>query len=368
MNELDTIAKKHGTDKSTGRKGHGYTLIYEQYFEPIRYEPLVILEIGVKLGASLRTWEEYFPNAMIYGIDIREKCKKYETDRIKILIGDQGSADFLDKIMAEDLVGSPSIIIDDGSHWPPHQVFGLTHLFPYLDYGGMYIIEDLQSSYGTSRHRSYHLGHPDSAMVFLKTVLDDLNYPFHKQVFTNFTHFLKAVCFYLNLVVVLKKASYEVRIGAVDIILELIVKNNLKKIAHVGASNPKLCKGVLAPYGVRKNIEEYWTIDEWKNENNYNLIAGLRSWAFNLRLLKAPLGAASAYFDTNYFDMVILELPPDYDLVRLVIQHWKAKIKVGGFLVGYGYNRRGWEALTRAVKEELGEVSVYPSYTWVKQL
>lgn len=367
MSELDAIARKHGTDKSAGRGGHGYTHQYEQYFAPIRYEPVVILEIGVKHGASLRTWEEYFPNSMVYGIDIKDYCKKYETDRIKIFLGDQGKGEFLDKVL-DEMAGPPTIVIDDGSHWPPHQIFGLTHLFPHLDYGGMYIIEDLQSSYGTSRHRSYHLEHPDSAMTFLKTVLDDLNYPFHRQVFNNFTHYLKAVHFYLNLAIVLKKKSYEVAIYSFDTILELIVRNSLKRIAHIGVGKPKLCKAILAPYGVRKNIDEYWAIDEWKDENHYNLTAGLRSWAFNLRLLKTPLNEGAAYFDNGFFDMVILELPPDYDLVRLMIQHWKVKLKLGGFLVGYGYKRRGWDELTRAVDKELGMVSLYPSYIWAKQL
>ena len=52
MNTLTAIAEKHKTDKVS----HGYTPIYEQYLAPLRAKPVTILEIGVKSGASVRTW------------------------------------------------------------------------------------------------------------------------------------------------------------------------------------------------------------------------------------------------------------------------------------------------------------------------
>ena len=46
-----------------------YCDIYEKYFNERRHKVTKFI-IGVKDGASLRMWKEYFPNAMIYGVDI----------------------------------------------------------------------------------------------------------------------------------------------------------------------------------------------------------------------------------------------------------------------------------------------------------
>lgn len=365
MSELNEIAIRQGTDKSTGRKGHGYTLIYEDYFKHLRYEPIVLLEIGVKHGASLRTWEEYFPNAMIYGIDVKEYCKEHETDRIKVLLGDQGDSKFLYHVVSS-MVGPPNIVIDDGSHWPIHQVFGLRHLFQYLASGGMYIIEDLQSSYGTSRHRSFHLYHPDSAIEYLKGVLDDVNYPFHRQKFTPFTHYIESIHFYLNLAIVKKKKDEDVKIRMFDVVTELIVQNKIKSVAHLGIGAGRLCRAIIAPYGVRKDIAEYWAIDKWNSKEILKYIEGMQSWAFNLHILDKDLLEALYYFSpTKTFDLVILEVPPEADSLGKLISIWKPRIAKGGFLVGYGYNRRGWEALTEVVNKELPGVEEHHGYAWV---
>jgi len=39
------------------------------------------------------------------------------------------------------------IIIDDGSHIPEHQIRTFVHLFPYVSPGGLYILEDIETSY-----------------------------------------------------------------------------------------------------------------------------------------------------------------------------------------------------------------------------
>ena len=39
------------------------------------------------------------------------------------------------------------MIIDDGSHVPAHQLLGFKLLFPLIKPGGLYVIEDIESSY-----------------------------------------------------------------------------------------------------------------------------------------------------------------------------------------------------------------------------
>lgn len=92
-------------------------------------------------GNSLQMWEEFFPNAEVYGIDIDPECKKLESGRKNISIGDQSDEVFL-KGVVSDAGGYFDIIIDDGSHVPLHQLSSFNYLFPYLSQHGIYVIED----------------------------------------------------------------------------------------------------------------------------------------------------------------------------------------------------------------------------------
>ena len=72
--ELCEIGKKYDTDKSSQRNNvtdtrhcHPYTLFYENLFKSKRNEKLVMAELGILEGASLRMWQEYFPFTDIYG-------------------------------------------------------------------------------------------------------------------------------------------------------------------------------------------------------------------------------------------------------------------------------------------------------------
>src|SRR5258707_12788916 len=64
---LPDIALRDGSDKAWC---HHYTHRYAPLFQPIRAQPIRLLELGVKDGASLRMWREYFPHASIFGDDI----------------------------------------------------------------------------------------------------------------------------------------------------------------------------------------------------------------------------------------------------------------------------------------------------------
>jgi len=89
---LEMLALKHGT----GKMDHGYMKHYESHFAPLRKKRLKILEIGVAKGCSVRMWQEYFPNSMIFAIDIENK-KKHEEDRIKTFQGSQSKRSCVSK-------------------------------------------------------------------------------------------------------------------------------------------------------------------------------------------------------------------------------------------------------------------------------
>lgn len=143
---LQELGKKYGTDKSRhSYKNMSYLDIYERYFEKKRLEVKTFVEIGILNGNSLKTWAEYFPNATIYGIDINPECKKYGSERIKILIGDQNDDSFLKKITTE--IPKIDILLDDGSHITSHQIKTFNYLNQNIEKNGFYIIEDLRNSY-----------------------------------------------------------------------------------------------------------------------------------------------------------------------------------------------------------------------------
>ena len=137
-NPLEALGEKYKPSK----RWHDYLKHYWRHFQDYRESAKTVLEIGVSDGVGQRMWEEFFPNATIYGADINPECKKVEGGRVKIFIGDQGSKEFLDQIV-NAMGGEADIIIDDGSHIRQHQIFGFEQLFPCVKDGGLYVVEDL---------------------------------------------------------------------------------------------------------------------------------------------------------------------------------------------------------------------------------
>lgn len=140
--ELTRLADKYQTDKGT--KLHHYTEVYEGFFLPIRSSATKICEIGILEGASLRMFAEYFPGAVIYGIDI-EEASRLETDRIKTFVADQSNREQL-AAFAERAGNDFDIVLDDGGHTMEQQQVSLASLFPQVRSGGYYIIEDVHTS------------------------------------------------------------------------------------------------------------------------------------------------------------------------------------------------------------------------------
>ena len=139
MKRLTEIGIKHDTDKATG---HMFTEFYDDYVS--KYKNPKLLEIGVYKGSSLKMWDEYFGSPFIVAVDIEDKSE-YQTENIKIIRADQGNPSELLKCL--DLCNEYQIIVDDGSHIIGHQILSLAHLFPYLSSGGVYILEDLHTSF-----------------------------------------------------------------------------------------------------------------------------------------------------------------------------------------------------------------------------
>jgi len=146
MKTLTEIFNEHQTDKGTViGECHNYGETYEISMAPVRNDPIKILEIGIiepaHPGASLKSWEEYFPNATVVGFD-RMDATSLNSDRIKTFIGDQAERKCLQELI-DKYGGDYDFIVDDGCHQNAHQQISFGFLFKHLKAGGMYFIEDL---------------------------------------------------------------------------------------------------------------------------------------------------------------------------------------------------------------------------------
>jgi hypothetical protein len=149
MTTLYELGHKHGTDK----RGHGYLQAYERLFDSFRYDPIVLLEIGVASGASLRMWKEYFPKGLIVGLDIEVATAKLVEERIEIMIGNQNSSFDLGRLVGA--YNQFDVIVDDASHQLEDQVFSFEYLWPHVKLGGYYAIEDIPHVEQTNRWKHF---------------------------------------------------------------------------------------------------------------------------------------------------------------------------------------------------------------------
>jgi hypothetical protein len=177
---LADIAVRHGSDKIT----HGFIPLYAAHLAPWRTKPLHLLEIGVggydeptRGGASLRMWADYFPNARIVGLDLREKDLDLPPS-VTIVRGSQADPEVLDRLLADH--GPFDVVIDDGSHVNAHRNMTFGHLFPCLPIGGLYVFEDLHTSYVREPYggQSRNLDDPATTTGLLKQMIDGLHHAY----------------------------------------------------------------------------------------------------------------------------------------------------------------------------------------------
>lgn len=130
-----------GVSCKTDKAAHGYLDSYDVALLIWKDLPINVLEIGIQDGCSLKMWEKYFPNGMIYGADIRNRAT-LDTTRIKTFVVNQEN-----KVQLSTLPTNLDLIVDDGGHTMLQQQVTLITLFiNHLKSGGLYILEDLCTS------------------------------------------------------------------------------------------------------------------------------------------------------------------------------------------------------------------------------
>jgi len=177
--QLDQLGIQYNTDKSSvNRKrpnesksrgfGHNYLVKYELFLEKYQAGDIIcMLELGAgpdwNIGASAKVWREYYRDIDLHVADIKQTALSIQDDSTTVHVGDLGELQFLNKL-AE--VGPFDVILDDASHQWSHQISCFLQLFSTLKKGGVYIIEDILTSFGPMRER-YHGESSHDAFQFL---------------------------------------------------------------------------------------------------------------------------------------------------------------------------------------------------------
>jgi len=176
---MEILGRKYKSDKITH---HRYHEIFPHFISKFYDKEGGIIEIGVEQFNSIKMWLELFKNSHIYGYDINinDAGEKYT-----IFKGDQSKEDDLDRFI--NIIKTPIYFInDDGSHIPEHQVLTFNKLFPILEYGGIYIIEDIETSYWTKGDiynypTNYGYKNPNSVVELFKNIIDCVNSEFLQE-------------------------------------------------------------------------------------------------------------------------------------------------------------------------------------------
>jgi len=133
--------------------------LYEEKLKKYLDKDIKFLEIGVQDGSSIKKWRSMSDKWDVWGIDCDPKCVGNQ-----IIIGDQLDKDLLKKFEHFD------IVIDDGGHTMKQQIETFEALFPRLNKGGLYVIEDLHTSYWPA-----FSDYPISCMEYLKGLIDGVH-------------------------------------------------------------------------------------------------------------------------------------------------------------------------------------------------
>jgi hypothetical protein len=163
--------------RTVHKKVH-YLDLYERHFARFRGRTVRMLEIGVSEGGSLDLWRGYFgAEATIFGIDVDPACAAKVEPPNQVRIGSQADPAFLRSVVAE--MGAPDIVLDDGSHIGRDQRASFETLFPLLRDGGLYVIEDLSTSYWPGHEGGWR--RRGTGIELVKELIDDMNGWYHDR-------------------------------------------------------------------------------------------------------------------------------------------------------------------------------------------
>ena len=158
VTDLCKLGIKHPTDKSPYNESsslhkHPYTAVYNLLFSYMRYNPIVLGEIGILDNMSMKCWREYFPNATLYGYEYSEmRLHKALSDKLSNAAYSKMDVKDVESIQ-EGLQGVMfDIIIEDSTHEFNDQIRFANIAYKHVKPGGFLIIEDIFRSESEKRY------------------------------------------------------------------------------------------------------------------------------------------------------------------------------------------------------------------------
>jgi hypothetical protein len=141
---LESIADNTRTDKNTV---HSYLPLYQTLLEGKRENAKHVLEVGIFDGGSIKMWHDFFPNAIVYGVDVMTMDTVWDElknkERIKLCAStDAYSADFVKKFVDQKI--KFDVLLDDGPHTLESMKSFIKLYSEVMAENGILIIEDVQ--------------------------------------------------------------------------------------------------------------------------------------------------------------------------------------------------------------------------------
>lgn len=205
MHQFETLFKEHRGRRCS--KWQHYFSIYDRYLSHLIGRRFTLLEIGVAQGGSLQLWRKYFGEQVtVVGID-KNPNSYFEEPGIRVFIGDQSDESFLRSVISE--IGSPTVIIDDGSHIQSHIIKTHQVLYPTLASNGVYIIEDCHTSYWP-RFEGGVNSHLNAVEIFSKSS-HDVNEKWYNVSRIPIIGNLDSISFYDSMIVMEKRENKYLR-------------------------------------------------------------------------------------------------------------------------------------------------------------
>ncbi|MCR5701955.1 MAG: class I SAM-dependent methyltransferase [Lachnospiraceae bacterium] len=183
-----------------------YLDVYNRHLSRFRGKDCVIVEVGVFKGGSMQMWKHWLGDkAQVIGVDIDEHVKEYEEDRIKIEIGSQSDREFW-KYFREKYP-RVDIFLDDGGHTMEQQIVTFEEMFPHISNGGVYLCEDLHTSYWDNFGGGYK--EAGSFVEYSKNFIDYIH-AWHSIQFeeNQYTRSMNSIHYYNSMCVIEKQEMY----------------------------------------------------------------------------------------------------------------------------------------------------------------
>lgn len=154
-------------------KWEQYLAVYDAELHDWHGRDISLLEVGVQNGGSMQVWSKYFGTASrIVGLDIDERIMDLaHPDNVRLVVADGTDAQQVISALGD---ATFDLIVDDGSHMSADVIKSFRLLFPRLNPGGKYIIEDLHCAYWDDFGGG--LLRRDSSIEMLKRLIDVLHH------------------------------------------------------------------------------------------------------------------------------------------------------------------------------------------------